>query len=192
ARDGGTRAHRDVLVACLGKRPTAPRFPRRAQHRASPDALNTALSAAAQPEAKKGGREGPRACRRAPVLALLVDRQRERDVLARPRRIVAAQAEEPVAAARDRDELPAVDLVYRRNALGRRVELVLPQHLARIAVVRPESSVRRRADEQQAAGRRDRTAARRVAAGARDALRGEGADLAVRDLPFDHALVEVV
>src|SRR5690606_17117343 len=103
-----------------------------------------------------------------------------------------ARSDAPLPAARDRNDLPAADLAYRRNALGRPVELVLPQHLARIAVVRPESSVRRRADEQQAAGRRDRTAARRVAAGARDALRGEGADLAVRDLPFDHALVEVV
>src|SRR5690606_20226703 len=140
---------------------------------------------------KEGARRPPLRVGALRVLALL-DRQRERDVLAGARRLVGRQAEEAVAAARDRDELPAVDLVDRGHALRRRVELILPQHFARIAIVRTERAIRRRADEEQTSRGRDGTAARRVTTRARDALRGEERDLAVRNLPLDLARVQIV
>src|SRR5690606_6609895 len=76
ARDGGRRAHRDVLAACLGKRLIAARIlamrlnatlsccaTRSAAGFADADALDDAASR--RRERKRGGPKAPVACRRA-------------------------------------------------------------------------------------------------------------------------------
>src|SRR5690606_32513639 len=99
---------------------------------------------------------------------------------------------QPLPADRDRDELAAIYLVDSRNAFGRRIELMLPQHLARVGIAGAEHPVTRSADEQQPRPGRDRAAAWRLAADIVDTLFLEPPAGAVRYAPQGIAGVHVV
>src|SRR6185503_5887251 len=101
-------------------------------------------------------------------------------------------AEQTVTADGNRDELLAVDRVDGGHALDGRLQVVAPEHFARVGVVRAEFAVGRRAEEQQTAAGRDDSAAWGVAARAGDAFGSEARDVAVGDLPHDRAQVQVV
>src|SRR5206468_12657983 len=78
----------------------------------------------------------------------------------RERHVYAAGGRARLAAAgRDRDELPAIDLVGRGRRVARERQRRFPQQPAGRFVERAELSIEvRRADEDEAAGRGDRTA----------------------------------
>src|SRR5262245_29847538 len=127
------------------------------------------------------------------LVLLIAAAECEHHVLAGARlRLIHALAEQTVAADCDCDVLLAANRVHSRYAFRRGRKIVAPQYLAGVGVVRAELAIRRRADEQQAAARRDDAAARRVTSRARDSFLCEARDVAVRDLPKNRALVQVV
>ena len=85
----------------------------------------------------------------------------------------------------------AADLVDRRDAFERRVDFVLPQHLAGVGIERANLLVARAGEDQ--AGRGDHRADLRVVRSRIvNAFRRELRHVAERNLPRDRAVVQVV